>query len=130
MNGAPKNCRISKKYNGSLYSIPYPADSKSWRIPEFRKMLNGFFGIPVKINKILVIFMEFQFITVFPLSSMGGMWIFSGIAQSSLANGLGGKNVLPFDPVNTVPNNVLSFFQLDIFSKKPDVLFSGKSGVQ
>ena len=74
-----------------------PADSKSWgipefskilngfdRIPEFCKILNGFAGIPIKIHKILGKFMEFQSgsaITGFPTSSMGGVWIFSGIAQ-------------------------------------------------
>ena len=30
-----------------------PADSKSWETPELRKALNGFSGIPVKINKIV-----------------------------------------------------------------------------
>ena len=60
LNWVPKTFRISKKYNRSLCRIPNPADSKSWGIPEFRKTLNGFSGIPVKINKILEIFMEFQ----------------------------------------------------------------------
>ena len=40
--------------------IPEPADSKSWRIPEFRQNLNGFPGIPVKIYKILKKFVDFQ----------------------------------------------------------------------
>ena len=60
VNGASKNFRISKKYSGSLCRIPYPADSKSWGIPEVRNSLNGFPGIPVKIDKILRIFIEFQ----------------------------------------------------------------------
>ena len=37
-----------------------PADSKSWGIPEFWKILNGFAGIPIKIHKISGKFMEFQ----------------------------------------------------------------------
>ena len=53
LNSAPKNFRISKKDNCSFGRIPEPADSKSWGIPEFRKTLNGFPGIPVKIYKIL-----------------------------------------------------------------------------
>ena len=86
MNGVPKNFRISKNCNDSLCRIPYPADSKSWGIPEFRKILNGFPGIPVKIDKMLGIFMDSiqadpAFITGFPMSSMGSMWIFSGIAH-------------------------------------------------
>ena len=40
--------------------FPYRDDSESWGIPEFRKDLNGFPGIPVKINKIFGILMEFQ----------------------------------------------------------------------
>ena len=51
VNGVPKNFRISKKYNDSLCRIPCPADSKSLEIPEFCKILNGFPGIPVKINE-------------------------------------------------------------------------------
>ena len=34
--------------SSSFCRIPNPADSKSWRIPEFCKTLNGFCGIPVK----------------------------------------------------------------------------------
>ena len=40
--------------------IPEPADSRSWRIPEFRQNLNGFPGIPVKIYKNLKKFVDFQ----------------------------------------------------------------------
>ena len=35
-------------------------DSKSWGIPEFCKILNGFAGIPIKIHKMLGKYMEFQ----------------------------------------------------------------------
>ena len=68
MNGVPKNFRISKKYNGSLCRIPYSADSKSWGIPEFRKILNGFPGIPVKLDR--------AFITGFPWGEGGYVDIF------------------------------------------------------
>ena len=86
MNKVSKNFRISKKYNGTLCRIPYPADSKPCGIPEFRKILNGFPGIPVKILKIWECSWNSSkadraFITGFPMSSMGGMWIFSGIAH-------------------------------------------------
>ena len=37
-----------------------PADSKSWGIPEFGKILNGFAGIPIKIHKILGKYIGFQ----------------------------------------------------------------------
>ena len=60
LNWVPENFRISKKDSSSLCRIPNPADSKSWGIPEFCKILNGFAGIPVKIHKILGKFMEFQ----------------------------------------------------------------------
>ena len=49
VNGVPKNFIISKKFNGSLCRIPNSADSKSWAIPEFRKILNGFPGIIVRL---------------------------------------------------------------------------------
>ena len=54
-----------------------PADSESWGIPEFCKILNGFPGISVKIHNIFGKFLQFQsahqvFITGFPMSSMGG----------------------------------------------------------
>ena len=60
LNQVPRNFRISKKDNSSLYRIPNPAESKSLGIPEFYKILNGFAGIPIKIHKILGKFMEFQ----------------------------------------------------------------------
>ena len=60
LNWVPKNFRISKKDNCSFCKIPEPADSKSCGIPEFRKKLNGFPGIPVKIYKILGKFVDFR----------------------------------------------------------------------
>ena len=60
LNWVPKNFRISKKDSGSLCRIPNHADSKSWGIPEFGKILNGFAGIPIEIHKILGKYMEFQ----------------------------------------------------------------------
>ena len=59
-NLVPKNFRISKKDNCSFCIIPEATDFKSWRIPEFRKNFNGFPGIPVKIYKILGIFVDFH----------------------------------------------------------------------
>ena len=47
-NWVPKNFRISKKHSRSLRRIPNPADSNSWGIPEFCKILKGFAGISVK----------------------------------------------------------------------------------
>ena len=88
LNWVPKNFRISKKDSSSLCRIPNPADSKSWRIPEICKILNGFAGIPVKTHKILrgnswnSSQAHRAFITGFPMSSIGGGgWIFSGIAH-------------------------------------------------
>ena len=60
LNWAPKNFRISKKDSSSLCRIPNPADSNSWGIPEFCKILKGFAGIPIKIHKMLGKFVEFQ----------------------------------------------------------------------
>ena len=60
LNWVPKNFRISKKDNSSFCRIPNAAHSKSWGIPEFCKILNGFPGIPVKIHKIFGKFMDFQ----------------------------------------------------------------------
>ena len=84
MNGVPKRFRISKKCNGSLCKIPYPANSKSWGILEFRKNLNGIPGIPAKLTK----FWEYSSTHVrlsinYRISNVvhGGMRIFSGIAQ-------------------------------------------------
>ena len=82
----PKNFRISKKDNCSFCRIPEPTNSKSWGIPEFRKNLNGFPGIPVKIYKILGKFVDFQSYSLsifYWISNVvhGREWIFSGIAQ-------------------------------------------------
>ena len=60
LNWVPKNFRISKKDNCSFCRIPEPADSKPWGIPEFRKNLEGFPGMLVKIYKILGKFVDFQ----------------------------------------------------------------------
>ena len=60
LNWVPKNFRISKRDSNSLCRIPNTADSKSWVIPEFCEILNGFARIPIKIHKILGKFMEFQ----------------------------------------------------------------------
>ena len=72
----------------SLPSYAKPTDSKSWGIPEFRKNLNDFPGIPVKIYKIwghlwISSHTHWALLTGFPMSSMGGGGggIFSGIAQ-------------------------------------------------
>ena len=71
MNGVPKTVWISKKYSGSLCRIPYPTNSKSSGIPEFRKS---------KLTK----FWKYSWnssqagravTTGFPMSSMGVMWI-------------------------------------------------------
>ena len=51
LNWVPKTFRISKKDNCSFCRIPKPADGKFRGIPEFRKNLNGFLGIPVKMYK-------------------------------------------------------------------------------
>ena len=88
LNWVPKNFTISTRDSSSLCRIPNPADSESWGIPEFCKIFNGFLGISVKINKILGKFMGFQLgspsiSTGFPMSSMGCVWIFSGIAHSN-----------------------------------------------
>ena len=69
-----------QKHSSSLCRIPYPADSESWGIPEFFKILNGFPGIPGK-------FMEFLSGSpsiYYRISNVvhGGVWIFSGIAHS------------------------------------------------
>ena len=98
LNWVPKNFRISKKGTSILCRIPNPADSKSWEIPEFWKILNGFAGIPIKIHKILgnswnSSQVHRAFITGFPMSSMlggggGGGCIFSKykeVVQESLA---------------------------------------------
>ena len=88
LNWVPKNFRISKKDSSSLCRIPNPADSKSWGIPEFCKILNGFAGIPNKIHKILLKVMEFpvrlteHLLQDFQCRPWGGGWIFSGIAHS------------------------------------------------
>ena len=83
-----QNFRTTKKDSSSLCKISNPADSNSWGIPEFCKILNGFPGIPVKIHKILGTFMEFQSGSpsiYYRISSVvhwgGGGWIFSGIAH-------------------------------------------------
>ena len=86
----PKNVRISKKDSSSLFRIPNPADSNSWGIPQFCKILNGFPGIPVKIDKIFGKFMEFQSGSpsiYYRISNVvqGCVWIFSGIAQCILS---------------------------------------------
>ena len=52
--------RISKNDSNNIYRIPNLADSQSWGIPEFWETLNGFCGIPVKIQKNLGKFMDFQ----------------------------------------------------------------------
>ena len=59
LNWVPKNFRISKKDSSSLCRIPNSADSNSWRISKFSKIMNGFPGIPVKTHKILGKFMRF-----------------------------------------------------------------------
>ena len=75
------------KDSSSLCRIPNPADSNSWGIPEFCKILNGFSGIPVKIHKILEKFIEFQSGSPsidYKISNVvhgGRGWIFSGIAH-------------------------------------------------
>ena len=91
LNWVPKNFRVSKKdmYNCSFCRILEPADSKSWVIPEFRKNLNAFPGIPVKIYKILEKFVDFKSYALsisYRISIVvhGGVWIFSGIAQCHL----------------------------------------------
>ena len=86
INWVPKNFRISKKDRSILCRIPDPADSKSWGIPEFKKIFNGFAGIPIKTHKILGKFMEFQSGSpsiYYRISNVvhGGVWIFFGIAH-------------------------------------------------
>ena len=76
LNWVAKNFKISKKDNGSLCRIPNPADSNSWAIPEFCKILKGFAGIPIKIRKIWENSWNSSqthraCITGFPMSSMG-----------------------------------------------------------
>ena len=80
-NWVPNNFRISKKDSGSWCRIPNPADSKSWGIPEFCNILNGFAGIPIKIHKIFGKFMKFQSgsLSINYRISIGCVWIFSGI---------------------------------------------------
>ena len=60
LNWVLKNFGISKNGSSSFCRIPNLAGSKSWRIPEFCSTLNGCRGIPVKIQKILGKFMDFQ----------------------------------------------------------------------
>ena len=86
LNWVPKHFRISKKDNCSFCRIPEPANSKFEGIPEFRKNLNGFPGIPVKIYKILGKFVDFQSYSLsisYRISIVvhGGVWIFSGMAH-------------------------------------------------
>ena len=91
LNWVLKNFRISKNDSSSFCRISNLADSKSWGTPEFCNTSNDFRGIPVKIHKIWRKFMDFQscslsIFTGFPMSSMGGVWIFSGIAHCLVPN--------------------------------------------
>ena len=83
LNWVPTTLRISKKDSGNLCRIPNPADSKSWGTPEICMILNGFLGSPVKIHKFSRKCMEFQSSSpsIYYMSSMGGVWTFSGIAH-------------------------------------------------
>ena len=86
LNWVAKNFRISKKDSSNLCRIPNAANSKSWGVPQFCKILNGFAGIPIKIHKILAKFMEFQSGSpsiYYRISNVvhGGMWILSGTAH-------------------------------------------------
>ena len=63
---------------------------RSLGMPEFCNTLNGFRGIPVKIQKIwgnswISSHVDKAFSTGFLMSSMGCVWIFSGKAQYSLS---------------------------------------------
>ena len=60
LNWVTTKFRISKKGSSRLCRTPNPADSKSWEIPEFYKIFNGFAGISIKIHKIPGKFMKFQ----------------------------------------------------------------------
>ena len=60
LNWVLKNFRISKNDSSRFRRILNLADSKYWGIPEFCKTFDDFHGIPVKIHKILVKFMDFQ----------------------------------------------------------------------
>ena len=60
LNWVLKIFRISKSDSSSFCRIPNLAGCKSWGIPEFCNTLNGFRGIPVKIDKISVKFRDFQ----------------------------------------------------------------------
>ena len=93
----PTNFRICEMHSNILCKIPNPAGSKSWGISEFCKTFNGFSGILAKnsqtfgeIHEIPVSLTE-HLTKGFPMSSMGGMWIFSGIAQCLL-------NLLKYSP--------------------------------
>ena len=66
LNWVPKNFEISKKDSSSLCRIPNPANSNSWGIPEFCKILRKFWGNSWNSSQA-----QRAFITGFPLSSMG-----------------------------------------------------------
>ena len=86
LSWVPKSVRISKKDSSSFCRIPNPVHSKSWGVPEFCKTSNGFPGIRSKFTKLrgnswISSHAHQAFTTRFPMSFMGGVWIFSGIAQ-------------------------------------------------
>ena len=128
LNWVPKNFRICKKDSSSLCRIPNPADSKYLGIPEFCKTLNEFPGIPVKIPKIWgnswnSSRADQAFITGFPMSSMGGVWIFSGIAHSHITASSEYQKafceVIMFNISNYVIRNTSDDFKKGITSPAP-----------
>ena len=86
LNWVPKNLRISKKNNCSFCRIPEPADSNLEEFQNFAKIWMVFLEFQLKFAKVwrnlwISSHTHWAFLTGFPMSSMKGVWIFSGIAQ-------------------------------------------------
>ena len=86
LNWILKNFRISKNDSSRFCRIPNLADSKYWGIPDFAKLIMIFVEFRSKFTTFWgnswISSQAYQaFSTGFPMSSMGGAWIFSGIAH-------------------------------------------------
>ena len=86
LNWILKNFRISKNDSSRFCRIPNLADSKYWGIPDFAKLIMILVEFRSKFTKFWgnswISSQAYQaFSTGFPMSSIGGAWIFSWIAH-------------------------------------------------
>ena len=106
----------SQEDSSSLCRIPNPADSNSWGIPEFCKILNGFLGIPVKLHKIFGKFMEFR-------SGSPSEHLLQDFQCRPLGGGGGGVDIFWNSPFYFVVETGCVFWGMVTTATTPQLLF-------